>query len=215
MFTVLPDYEYFDPEFSNNLEIGYKIQSKNNRFFISASLFYLKWIDLQLDINPAIGVWVKDNIGNVVSKGCEIELNAKPFLGNEIDFSLGLNESNYLGFEYLGKDIKGNQTIMAPKSTAFLSIQQLIPFSKNIGMLLKADSRYMGKQYFDLINTIEQKNYFLFNLNCGMMIHKTNINFWVQNLTQQKYISYAMPGYFKYSLLNRPRTWGITLETKF
>src|SRR5690606_24387081 len=107
------------------------------------------------------------NIGDVHSKGVEVEVAVKPVRNLQIDYSLGLNDATYYNFEYLGKDISGNRTIMAPRSTMFLAAQYTIPVSKNIKTIIRGEWRRIGEQYFDLENKIRQPNYNLFNTRIG------------------------------------------------
>jgi iron complex outermembrane recepter protein len=215
MFTTLPGYQYFAPEYSDNFEIGYKAAGKSNRWVVTTALFLLQWHDLQLDVNPAVGVWVKDNIGDVRSIGAELEFSAKPIKGLQVDGSLGINRSRYLGFDYLGTEIKGNRTILAPNATAYMGLQQALPLSSTLGLVLRGELRHIGHQYFDLVNTIEQPAYQLLNGSLGLVTTRVSLSAWVQNILGATYITYAMPGYFKYTLLNRPRTMGITLKASF
>jgi iron complex outermembrane recepter protein len=215
MFTTLPGYQYFAPEYSDNFEVGYKAATPSNRLMVTGAVFLLWWQNLQLDLNPAVGVWVKDNIGDVRSMGAELECSAKPLPGMQIDGSFGYNRSQYLGFDYLGTEIKGNHTILAPRTTGYLGVQQLLPLSPSLGLLLRGEVRHIGHQYFDLVNTIAQPAYQLLNGSLGLETGKVHLSVWMQNILDATYITYAMPGYFRYTLLNRPRTMGITLGTNF
>jgi iron complex outermembrane receptor protein len=212
MFTSNENYRFYNPEFSDNGELGYKLRTKNKKFVLSATLFAYHWKDLQLDVQPEPGIWVVQNIGNVNSIGSEIEINAMPLPGLQLNGGYGINNARYGDFNYLGTNIKGNQTIFAPKSTVFLSATQLIPFKKKKAINLHFDWRRIGLQYFDLVNSIEQKPYNLFNAKVDFTFHSFNLAIWCQNLFDEKYITYAMPGYFKYTLINRPRTFGLTLS---
>jgi iron complex outermembrane receptor protein len=215
LFSKKVEYNYFDPEYSDNYEFGHKIQSRNKKVLITSSLFAYYWQQLQLDLQPEPGIWITSNIGNVKSVGAEIECSFSPFMGFLVDAALGVNDAKYMGFDYLGTNIKGNQTIFAPKSTFFIAAQQLFPIGKKTLFSLRGEWRRVGLHYFDLVNEIEQKPYNLFNAKIGAEVKNVVVSFWCYNLLDTQYLTYAMPGYFKYSLLNRPRTYGITLSMKF
>jgi iron complex outermembrane receptor protein len=207
--------ESYKPEFSNNAELGYKFLSKNRKWQVKATGFFLYWQDLQLDYRTESGGYVIKNIGDVQAYGLELELNSKVWRNLGFDLSLGLNHSRYQDFEFLNESIKGNKTILAPPVTCFSGLQYLFPIYKKWGLLTRMEWRYIGNQYFDLINTIEQKGYSLFNSRIELNFKSTRIGFWGQNIFNKTYIAYAMPGYFRYTLLNQPRTWGITLSISF
>jgi iron complex outermembrane receptor protein len=213
--TKVSGYETYKPEYSDNAELGYKFNSANNRYSLQSSFFYLYWHDLQLDLRTDGGVYVINNIGNVQSLGFEIEATAKPVKNLMADASIGYNHSRYQDFYFLGQNIKGNKTIMAPAVTVFAGLQYLVELPKDFGIMLRGECRYMGEQYFDLINTIKQPGYVLFNARTEVKYKYVSLAFWIQNIANQKYIAYAMPGYFRYTILNRPRSFGVTLTANF
>jgi iron complex outermembrane recepter protein len=207
--------DIFKPEYSNNVELGYKYFSKNKKWQMQVTAFYLFWQDLQLDYRTENGSYVIKNIGDVQAYGLEVELNSKVWKNLGIDFCLGYNHSRYQAFEFLSQSIKGNKTILAPPITSFMGLQYLFPIQKKWSILTRMEWRYMGQQYFDLINTIEQKGYSLFNGRLEFNFKTLSLGCWVQNIFNKNYIAYAMPGYFRYTLLNQPRTFGITLRANF
>lgn len=213
--TKFQGYETYNPEHSDNYELGYKYASNNKKIFFTSTLFYINWKDLQLDYRPDGVTYITANIGDVHSKGVEVEVAVKPVRNLQIDYSLGLNDATYYNFEYLGKDISGNRTIMAPRSTMFLAAQYTIPVSKNIKTIIRGEWRRIGEQYFDLENKIRQPNYNLFNTRIGFSYKQANLAFWVQNIFDKTYLTYAFPAVFRYSLLNRPRSFGVTLTFNF
>ena len=214
LYTKKSEYNIFEPEYSDNYEIGHKIQSRNKKIILTSSLFALYWQQLQLDLQPEPGIWITSNIGNVSAIGGEIEMTVAPFAGFQLDAALGLNDAKYLGFDYLGTNIKNNQTIFAPKSTLFISAQQYLPLGKKLMASIRFEWRRMGLQYFDLVNKIKQDPYNLFNSKIGFETKRFGISFWCNNIFNAQYLTYAMPGYFKYSLLNRPRTMGLSLTER-
>lgn len=208
-------YETYKPEYSDNAELGYKFNSANNQYSLQSSFFYLYWHDLQLDLRTDGGVYVINNIGNVQSLGFEIEATAKPVKNLLADVSIGYNHSRYQNFNFLGQNIKGNKTIMAPAVTLFTGLQYLAELPKQFGILVRGECRYMGEQYFDLINSIKQPGYALLNARVELKYKSVGLSLWIQNIANKKYIAYAMPGYFRYTILNRPRQYGATLNLNF
>ncbi|GGX17957.1 TonB-dependent receptor [Aquimarina muelleri] len=217
-------FSSFDSEYSNVIETGYKWLSNNNKYIIAATGYVMRWQDMQLyyfsqqtDRPDIGGIWIIDNIGNVKSYGLETEITAKPFSGFQADFSLGINNGRYSGFEFLGTNIKGNRTILSPKFTSFLGVQQLFPVfkKKNITGAIRGEWRIIGDQYFDLVNTIKQSTYQIFNTRLSIINNNISLAFGVKNVFNKRYISFSMPGQFKASILNRPRTFTTSLIYKF
>lgn len=212
IYTTLADFGTYDPEFSDNLEFGYKFTSNNKKYEANLALFYLYWRNMQLDLQAAPGEWIIDNIGNVHAKGVEIEFQAIPFTRTHIQTAIGLNDAHYGNFQYLGINIDGNQTIFAPKSTILLAVNQLLPIGKKYYCTISATYKRIGLQYFDLINSIEQQPYHILNTTTVFNFNNLTTKIWVNNSLNSKYILFAMPGYFPYTLINRPISFGIDLS---
>lgn len=213
-------FSSYNAEFSNTYELGYKWHSKNNNYMVATTAYWLHWEDMQLyyyhqqvDRPDKGGVWLINNIGHVKSYGLETEISAKPFTNFQVDYALGINRGRYLDFDFLGKNIANNKTILSPDFTSFLGIQHLFTLSKKKQLIatLRGEWRVTGNQYFDLINTIQQPTYHLFNSNLILKHKDISVTIWAKNMLNKTYINFSMPGQFKATILNRPRTFGIGL----
>jgi len=213
--TKFKGFETFNPEYSDNYELGYKLSSSNKKLLLTSTLYYMNWKNLQLDYRPDGITYITANIGNVHSKGAEVEVNALPFVFLKLDLALGVNDAKYYNTEYLGTNISGNQTIMAPKSTLMLGMQGYVPVSKKITGVIRLEWRRIGDQHFDLVNKINQPAYNLFNGRVGVTSKHLDVFLWCQNIFNETYLMYAMPAVFRYAILNRPRAYGITVTSKF
>lgn len=213
MFTK-GKYAGYQPEYSDNIELGHKYQTRDQKLRIASCLFFLSWQNMQLDMQPEPGVWIIDNIGKAYSYGLETELEVRPLKGMSIDIALGMNEARYGNFSFLGENIKGNRTILAPVYTLMSGMQQVLPLGRKMQFTIRAEYRSIGKQYFDLVNTIEQPAYHILNARTGINSKHISFFIWVQNITGARYLTYAMPGYFKQAIINRPRSFGATLTFK-
>jgi iron complex outermembrane receptor protein len=84
---------------------------------------------------------------------------------------------------------------------------------KNVQLFARGEWRYLGKQYFDLENTIDQSAYSLLNTRFGVNLRNISVSFWGRNLGDQKYILYAYD--FGAVHLGNPKTYGATVALKF
>src|SRR5690606_17329708 len=116
----------FDPEYSNNFEIGSKNSFVNNRLRVNLSLFYTAVNNAQVPtlILPE-GLVVTRNAGKLHSKGAEIELGVKPLKNLEINYHAGLTDAYYKKM-IIPEDVSpGNQTnkrqVFTPNATSMLS----------------------------------------------------------------------------------------------
>jgi iron complex outermembrane receptor protein len=214
MFTK-GKYSGYLPEVSDNFELGFKFRNRKKNLSWNSCVFYLIWKNMQLDVQPEPGIWIIDNIGNANALGLESELSYRPFKNTYVDVSLGINQGRYGDFNFLSKNISGNSMILAPEYTLMTALQQNIPLNKKVNFKIRMEARQIGNQFFDLHNTIMQPAYLLLNARIGISGSNWNVFLWCQNISNTTYITYAMPGYFKYSLINRPRTFGISISWNF
>ena len=210
----------YKPEYSNTFEAGIRSESKNKKFRSGFVIFYGIVNDLQI---PTLvlpdAITVTKNVGKLESKGIEYELNAIIFKGLTMNYVGGMTDARFKSFK-TGKngeivDLAGKRQIFTPLSTDFISLQyqRKIDKEKKFGMLLRAEYKFFGKQYFDVANTIKQDQYGLLNLKAGLEYKNTELSIWARNTGNIKYIAYAYD--FGAVYLGNPRVIGMSLDIKF
>jgi iron complex outermembrane receptor protein len=217
----------FDPEYSNNYEIGYKAFLADKKFSIGASAFFIQWKDLQFYNLVAPFTYARENVGNAQSAGVELELSAIPAKGLQLDGSFGFNPTEYKGFDLkrvnFGTGVEtttpigGNSLSNAPSHTIFLAAQYEYAISKKLKAVVRSEVRNLGSYYTDIQNKIEQPTYTLLNSRVGFSYDKYSFFVWGQNLNNERYLAYGNPdsSFGRQSRMAQPRTFGITLSTKF
>jgi len=214
-----PLYAY-KPEYSNNIEIGSKNSFLNNRLRVNLALFYSQITDAQV---PTLvlpdAITVIKNAGRLNSKGLELELAAIPVKGLEANYSFGYTHATYdaLSLSQNGgtTDLAGKRQIFTPDFTSMLALQYGYTFAGKavLRLVIRGEWIELGKQYFDLANSIEQSPYSLFNARIGISGKYFGIYVWGRNLSDKTYISYAYD--FGAVHLGNPRTFGVTLTGRF
>ena len=217
----------FDPEYSNNYEIGYKSYLLNKKLSIGASAFLIQWKDLQFYNLVAPFTYARENVGNAQSAGIEIEVSALPAKGLQLDGSFGFNPTEYKGFDLkrvnFGTGVEsttaigGNKLSNAPTHTLFLGAQYEYSINTKLKAILRGEIRNLGKQYTDIQNQIEQPSYTLLNSRIGLTYDKYSLFVWGQNINNERYLAYGNPdsSFGRQSRTAQPRTFGITLSAKF
>ena len=217
----------FDPEYSNNYEIGYKSYLLNKKLSVGASAFLIQWKDLQFYNLVAPFTYARENVGNAQSAGIEIEVSALPVKGLQLDGSFGFNPTEYKGFDLkrvnFGTGVEsttaigGNKLSNAPTHTLFLGAQYEYSINQKLKAIVRGEIRNLGKQYTDIQNQIEQPSYTLLNSRIGLTYGKYSLFFWGQNLTNERYLAYGNPdsSFGRQSRMAQPRTFGLTLSAKF
>ncbi len=214
-----PLYAY-KPEYSNNFEIGFKNTLLNNRLRANIALFYTNITNAQVPtlILPD-AITVTKNAGKLESKGIEAELATTPVKGLQLIYNFGYTDAKYTALK-LSKngeevDLSGNKQIFTPDVTSLLAAQYNIAIvpSKKLSLILRGEWSYLGKTYFDLSNTIKQDAYSLFNIKTGVTLNHLELYFWMRNMGDKKYVSYAYD--FGAVHLGDPKTYGFTLKVSF
>jgi len=208
----------FKPEYSDNYEIGSKNLFLNNRLRVNLAVFYSLVNNAQVPtlILPS-AITVTKNAGKLNSRGAEAEIAATLLKGLDIAWNLGYTHARYTSLEIANNgavlNLNGNHQVYTPDVTSMLALQYGYALNKEIKLVGRGEWRYLGDQYFDLANQIEQKAYSTFNARLGLTTKRFEAFLWGSNLADKHYIDYAYD--FGASHLGNPRTYGITLRTQF
>ena len=215
-----PPLHPYEPEYSNNFEVGIKNNFLDYRLILNVTAFYTHVNNAQVPtlILPD-AITVTKNTGELNSKGAELELFYKPIKGLEVDYSFGYTNAKYASLKLSSNgeaiDLGGKKQIFTPDVTSMLTAQYnyLVGAKHQVKMFVRAEWLYLGERYFDLSNTIKQSPYSLLNTSIGASRKNIELYFWMRNIGDVKYIEYAYD--FGAVHLGSPMTWGITLRTKF
>ena len=211
-----PLYAY-KPEYSNNFELGIKNTFLENRARANISFFYTTITDAQVPtlVLPA-AITVTKNAGSLTSKGMDAELTTTVLKGLEATYNFGYTDAKYTKLELSQNgsetDLSGNHQIFTPDMTSMLALQYSISLmsSNKLQLIVRGEWTYLGKQYFDLANSITQSPHNLLNTRLGLKIKHAELYFWERNIGDIKYIAYGYD--FGAVHLGNPRTFGFTFR---
>ncbi len=214
-----PPLHPFDPEYSDNFEVGIKNSFLQNRLHANLVFFYTNVTNIQVPTLVLPDAFtITRNAGRLNSKGVELELGATPVKGLQLTYNLGYTDASYTNLKLSQNggsiDLKGKKQIYTPEYTSLFAAQYSIPVGsrQRIRIVARGEWACLGRQYFDLNNAIEQKGYSLFNTRAGISAKNFEIMFWGRNLGGKKYISYAYD--FGATHLGEPRTLGVSLGVR-
>jgi iron complex outermembrane receptor protein len=209
-----PLYPY-QPEYSNNYELGFKSNYFNNRLHANLALFYATVQDVQVPtlILPD-AITVIKNAGGLTSKGFEAELQGLVLQGLEITYHFGYTHAVYTSGKLSSNgnavDLDGKRQVFTPDMTSMLAVQYSRSLAKSVNAFIRGEWYYFGKQYFDLSNAQEQTSYQLMNASAGIGYKQLNLSCWFRNISDTKYIAYAYD--FGAARLGDPFTFGVSLK---
>ncbi|HVG13230.1 MAG TPA: TonB-dependent receptor, partial [Flavisolibacter sp.] len=210
----------FKPEHSHNIELGTKHTALDNRLNFNFTAFLSRVNDVQVPtlILPE-AITVTGNSGKLQSVGAELELLLQPAKGLLLQYNGGIVDAEYKSLKVASNgaslDLKGKKQIFTPEGTSFTAVQYTFPVSKKLGISLvgRGEWFHLGRQYFDLANTISQSSYSRFNTRAGIVSPHVELFFWTRNLGNKAYIEYAYD--FGGVHLGNPRTLGFTARASF
>ncbi len=214
-----PLYPY-QPEYSNNYELGLKSVFFSNRFHANLALFYNTVKDIQVPtlILPD-AITVIKNAGGLTSKGFEAELEGLLLKGLETTYHFGYTNANYTSGKLSSNgteiSLDGKKQVFTPDMTSMLAIQYsgTLPKPFGVGAFIRGEWYYFGRQYFDLTNSQVQSSYQMLNISVGISYSFFSISGWLRNITSAKYIAYAYD--FGAARLGDPYSYGVTMKFRF
>ncbi len=210
----------YDPEFSDNFELGVKNYFNKNRIRWNVAFFYSGISDVQV---PALilpdAIVITSNAGDVTSLGIESEFTALLGRNLTIDWNFGYTNATYDDLLLPGDegevDYSGNNQIFTPEYTSFLALEFTPKFfgSNEINWLFRGEWQAFGEQFFNLENTISQDAFSLLNAKVGVTQGDWEVNFWARNILDENFIDYAYN--FGASHLGDPATYGAEVIVRF
>lgn len=205
----------YEPEYSNNYEIGLKNTFAGDRVRLNLSGFYTTVRNAQV---PTLvlpdAVTLTRNAGKLSSKGLEAELSAAVLNGLDLNYAFGYTDATYSTLIVPANgapvNLAGTRQVFTPKTTSALGAQYTVGISPAAKLLLHGDWRQIGTQFFDLANQQRQQGYGLLNARVGVATKRAELYLWGSNLSDKTYVDYAYD--FGAAHLGNPRTYGLTLK---
>ncbi len=225
----------YEPEFTNNYEIGLKTSFLNNRIIFNNAFYYIDFENQQqytfIPVTPSVlGIY---NFEESKISGFESEIKFKAT--NNLDFfaSIGFNDgeikkgnynrlTNAAAFDYdthEDVDVRGNTSPFTIKSTLQIGANANFDLGENskIGFHLNVDNR--GTQYWDPLEEYKQDPYTLVNARVNLKLNKVGLTLWANNIFDTDYNTEFFPtaefGFNNLRFPNTPTTIGVDLSYRF
>ena len=213
----------FDPEYLWNYEAGLKTQWFDKKLTLNSSIYYIDWKDQQVSSLVGANIVQIVNAGRSHSKGIELEADWQPIEGLDLSGYLGIISGEYDTFiGSTGKNLAGNKLVNTPSTTAGVAGQyrwalQSLPFDA----FMRAEYHFIGDQYFDVDNKLEQEGYGLVNLRVGVEKNGFSSTLFVKNLFDKDYRAFGYrdfensPFASNVAVAGQSRMIGVTLKARF
>jgi iron complex outermembrane receptor protein len=225
--TALYSLAPIAPETVYTYEVGAKTEWFDRRLRANVAVFFNDFEDLQgTGTNQATGALTRFSVGDVETKGAEVELTAEPVRNLTVTGSLGLLDTKFTKINFdqvadcgpVGTGTKDLQLKFAPELAAFLGMNYRIPLA--VGAIhLGGDWTHKSSFYHSSCNPLPSKEdgYDLLNAQVG---YESQDGRWsviaqMRNVTDEDYAAgqFFIPGLgFNAVYFNPPRTWALTVR---
>ncbi len=210
----------YEPELVWNYELGMKSTLADNRLEINAALFLMQIKDQQLiQFKPGGTGFFFKNVGDVESRGAELDMRAKPFAGVEFDAGVGFVDATFqdAGDPVLGEDYDGNRVPFAPRLSYHASAQVSRNMRQDLSLFGRAQVHGYGDTVWNEANTVESEGYALVDARVGMGYRMVDISLFADNLFDKEYqaVVFAFPNANPLTEPGAPRTFGVTMSVAF
>jgi len=150
---ILPHERSYDPESSNNYEIGLKSTWADGRVLTTLAAYYIRWEDQIVRAIGEGGALLNTNAGQTTSKGFEAEMMAQLSANWDLRAGLSYNDSKYDEYTLailaaIGQDpvLDGAPLQYAPDWTGNVSLGYTLPMSSGWDWFNRLDASYIDKQ---------------------------------------------------------------------
>jgi iron complex outermembrane receptor protein len=214
--------EIYEEEHAWHTEAGWKSSWADGRLLANASVFFIDWDDLQLNVPDKFvpGQFYIANVGDATSRGVEFDVTARPHQNVSLFGSAGYTRARFkTGSESRGLDVSGNDLPNTPHYTAVGGLEVSHPAGAAL-VFGRFESAFYGSFEYDPSNTAGQSSYSLTNFRAGLRGRRVLAELWVRNAFDERYIPIAFPyeAFAPSGFLGepgRPRTFGLSIGVAF
>jgi iron complex outermembrane receptor protein len=216
--------ESYDQEQAWHVEGGAKTLWMDGRVALNASVFSIRWTDLQLNRpNASVpGQFYIANVGSADSRGLEVDLTARVQAGLAAFAAFGFTNARFReGSASDGVNIADNKIPFAPGMTTTVGGEYSRPWRSGASLFARGEVVAYGAFEYDEQNRAEQDAFVVTNVRFGARRNKVAIEGWVKNLFDTRYVPVAFPydprlassGFLGEP--GRPRTMGVRVSVEF
>jgi outer membrane receptor protein involved in Fe transport len=218
----------FDPDTTENYEIGIKGEAFGRALSFDMSLYYIDWKDIQLQlIDPVAQAAVYVNASRAKSQGVELSLQSQPLRGLTLVTWLAWNDAQLTEDFPPGSTALGSSGDRLPGGSRFsgnVSLDQEVPFNGRVTGFVGASLSYVGSRKGPFINIAAPSPqrqtlspYAKTDLRAGLRFSAWTTNLFVNNVTDRRGVLLGGLGTAIASnyYCIQPRTAGISLSRTF
>lgn len=212
----------FKSDTTRNYEVGVKGEFVDHRVSVDASLFYIDWQNLQVQVNAPIGGY-KTNGSGAKSEGVELSAAVRPVRGLSIDGWITYTDAVLTDPFPVGSPLIGRPGDRLPYSSRVagnLAVQQSFPLVERTTGFVGASASYVGDRLANFRGTPPPARqqfpaYTRVDLRTGVNHDAWAVNLFVNNVADVRgIINISHYILYRYTYI-QPRTVGLSLTKSF
>jgi outer membrane receptor protein involved in Fe transport len=208
----------FEPDTTNDYELGVKANFWGGRGFIDVSLYNIDWKNIQI-ITFASGINGQTNGGSATSRGAEASIRLEPTAGLTLSGSIAYSDAKLNETIPGGLGNKGDRMPMNPKWSGSLSADFEWPMGSATGFV-GTSANFVGKRYSGFQSSVIYAqyvlpSYMLVNLRGGVRVDNWELSMFVRNVGDERAQLGATTLASNLIAVQRPRTFGVSIGKRF
>ncbi|QTH21531.1 TonB-dependent receptor [Rhizorhabdus wittichii] len=222
--TSLSAAKFYKADSLWSYELGAKTSWFGRKLVVNGAAFYIDWKNIQQQILPPCGYQFRANAGAARSKGFEIELQARPLPGLELDAALGYIDARISKAGSISALRKGDRVLQVPDWTSSVSLTYTTAIGDDAHLSTRIGYSYVGESFSannDPFNPRRRAPYELWDARLAvtwsryeLALFGKNLGDRRANLADNRSISVETPGRARV-VVNQPRTIGIEMRSSF
>lgn len=206
IFVSRLNYPSYSPEDIWSYETGLKGWALDKQLRYSLAAYVMKIDNMQVQMQPAVGVIYTASAAKATSKGVELDLDYLLGAGWQVTTGVAFNHTTYDSFQDGAANYAGNYNTFAPRLNGHVDLRYTAP------QRWYAQGSVVGtsKIYLDAGNRYERNGYGLLNLVVGYPFGQWEVAAYANNTLNKKYDAEGYnAGY--YTIYSPPRELGARL----
>jgi iron complex outermembrane recepter protein len=209
----------FAPDSLWSYEIGAKTEWLDQRMTLNATAFYIDWKDVQtLKTLPNCGFYFTENVGQVHSKGVELEMVAMPARGLTLILNGTYTDATLAEDVQNLNAVDGDRVPYTPEFAMSAAMEYMHPISATLDGYMRFDLQHVGDRNteFNQELGVDMPSYEIGNIHIGIQSDKWELALFIKNLWDERAILSGDNTFGINSwVIERPRTIGLTVRTHY
>ncbi len=213
----------FDPDTTQNYELGLKGDFLNHLLSFDASVFYIDWTDIPIELRqPLTNLLYRANAGQAKSQGVELAMESRPLTGMTIAGWVAWNEAEITDVPATRTAFMdpGDRLPLSSRFSGNLSLDQEFPLTATMTGFAGASVSYVGDRESVFLTTPGRQNFPAYtkaDLRAGVRFQDWTVNLFMNNVTDKRGLLAGGPGTLNTAAyyLIQPRSYGLSVSRTF